>query len=555
MSPSTKLVLVFAWLCYMPRTVNSKGFFNWVEQPLNLVRPFVIPRQDDTTAHPTVCSNGDEYVLEMDPKEGLTEDLNTQSQLVVADVYKSDDDDDASQPQPARPEDPFVQAPDTLPGGNHSNEVYYDKDRDDSEAEVSSPGTPIVYRFYAGKSTLSSRTTRHSATAIPFLCIGPNVDHWKPIAQELSSRGFNVIACERVFDDKSRREQQHSMNASWALDNTRIIKKLLDALRWNHVVIVGCDAEALLAIQTAMRLAPHRVVGMILCGNLDVATKQVAAEEDLNAEQQRLLTTAPFALDSFLSEKLKCPFRIICDGERAAPPWVMMSMPPSSARAVQHDTKRYKLDKNRCHIVGGGSAPHRRRPEQFAWVLSRFVEEKVAPLNATAHHACETPQARGGQQQHSWTKDDASRQHWANKEMSQKDGLASLTEKLLSPFSFTVGGRLFASTIFYFIMIKVAIYQFENFRIGVNTVASIRSRISKGVVSILCLAKSAQPDGGTKVNVTDQHVTPTTTDREGETEHTIHDHDEECPSDETCADENADGEIYQPTFFLDNVVA
>jgi len=48
---------------------------------------------------------------------------------------------------------------------------------------------------------------------------------------------------------------------------------------------------------------------------------------------------------------------------------------------------RVRNDRYLVHraIVGGGPAPHRKKPEQFAWVLTRFVQERLSP-GPIRHH-------------------------------------------------------------------------------------------------------------------------------------------------------------------------
>lgn len=57
--------------------------------------------------------------------------------------------------------------------------------------------SPVVYQFYG-----RSRSRGPPSPDAPhFLLLGPNVDHWKSVGQILASRGFNVMACERIVED------------------------------------------------------------------------------------------------------------------------------------------------------------------------------------------------------------------------------------------------------------------------------------------------------------------------------------------------------------------
>ena len=57
--------------------------------------------------------------------------------------------------------------------------------------------SPVVYQYFGR----SRRLGPVSPDALHFVLLGPNVDHWKSVGQILASRGFNVMACERIEDD------------------------------------------------------------------------------------------------------------------------------------------------------------------------------------------------------------------------------------------------------------------------------------------------------------------------------------------------------------------
>ena len=59
--------------------------------------------------------------------------------------------------------------------------------------------SPVVYQFFA-KSNNKQRGPP-SPDEVNFILLGPNVDHWKQVGQILASRGFNVMACERVEEE------------------------------------------------------------------------------------------------------------------------------------------------------------------------------------------------------------------------------------------------------------------------------------------------------------------------------------------------------------------
>jgi hypothetical protein len=568
----------------LPCSVVCKSILDWIEKPLDsLWRSMEVnqtPTGSLTSAEglPVSSLPFDPISTARQPEETITIENETED-LHDAPASQSHF---TNEPQ----QNPLYDDSETLKDEEYDHEIYIDEDSDFSETEQVTSSPVIVYRFYAGKSNLSPRTTRYSPTAIPFLCIGPNVDHWKSVAQQLSSRGYNVIACERVRsqdDDFRLRFQQHGATneEDSATDNARVIRKLLDALRWSHVVLVGCDAEALMAIQAALRLAPHRVVGLVLCGNLDATTKQlVEGQYQLlrqEQEQQRFtgetsLTAGWLAnrnfpsapLDRFVSEKLNCPFQIIWDGDGTAPSWpsAQERSKSSESRSAPYYNRKHAFDKHRCQIIGGGSAPHRRRPEQFAWTLSRFIEEQVAPIDIISHTAAVVPRAGGGQLLQNQP------EHFSqSSEAGTQDSWKANWAKLFSPFSFTVGGRLVATAILYTVCLKVAIYQFGNFRVGFNTVASVRTRITRAIGTFHSVITLSQRESETVISDKDSKEKINTKVESRKQQDSQNDciekendeqddepveHDEDSPNKKG---QRRDGQRYQPPFFLDGVVA
>lgn len=202
--------------------------------------------------------------------------------------------------------------------------------------------SPVVYQYYG-----RSRIRGNPADAVHFILLGPNVDHWKAVGQVLASRGFNTIACERL-------EQENAAgNDKTNEDAPNLILEIMEALKWKKAIVVGCDSESILAMETAMMLSPDQVVGLVLAGDLTGANKFATA-------------AGVGGLDTFLQRVLDCPFLIVWDGDS---PTVVSG--PSAHKALEANAG------DRCVVLGGGSAPHRLKPEQFAWVLTRFVEEKL----------------------------------------------------------------------------------------------------------------------------------------------------------------------------------
>jgi hypothetical protein len=158
------------------------------------------------------------------------------------------------------------------------------------------------------------------------------------------------------------------------------------------------------------------------------------------------------ALDTFLHRILDCPFVIIWDGDGT--PEVVSG---SSARAA------VETDNARCVILGGGSAPYRTKPEQFAWVLTRFVEEKLEYHPMHDMNGSEGPdsppprypsnpvrQSRGG--------------------ILQKLNLPFAIDSLVSPEGRLLLGRAVAAAIFYASIMKVLVVQYGILRAGLISV-------------------------------------------------------------------------------------
>jgi hypothetical protein len=72
--------------------------------------------------------------------------------------------------------------------------------------------SPVVYQYFGR----SRRLGPVSPDALHFILLGPNVDHWKSVGQLLASRGFNVMACERIEDD----EKSLNNDSSKSSDNS-----------------------------------------------------------------------------------------------------------------------------------------------------------------------------------------------------------------------------------------------------------------------------------------------------------------------------------------------
>jgi len=419
-----------------------------------------------------------------------------------ADVPFDSESDDvvvAESPLQALPDEADIGA-----GGSSSEEA--------SAATITAPTTdfslsghrePILYRYY-GK---SRSRTQSGGGSLPVILIGPNIDHLKVVGQELAAKGFTVIACERLREDESghhdrESQQPHPVKHDDHDDDdddksaVLLVSGLLDALRWNRAVLVGCDVESRTAIQAALHLAPAgRIAGLVLTGDLQQAEDYVYERSsragvldrsDRIRKQRPRLTSSSLAVDLFLQSTLKCPYTVVWDGDA---PSVDIDSP-----ALQRLPEVRAL-KNRSLLLGGGAAPHRRHPELFAWSVTRFVEERIAPAVAQP-----VPQgtARGGQQEHPASS--SSRPVRKPRPVGEQFSI----QEFLSPESFVVTGRLIgtlvrgccvcsllqnriashrysfifsaASIILYWTLAKVLLHQYGNVHSGVvNVNAAVKS--------------------------------------------------------------------------------
>jgi hypothetical protein len=120
------------------------------------------------------------------------------------------------------------------------------------------------------------------------------------------------------------------------------------------------------------------------------------------------------------------------------------------------------LNGNRCFILRGGIAPHRKQPETFSWTLTRFVEDKVAPSIPMSEKKKIFTRVK---KEHS----DSDRVP-----LPRIDGFFHkfLCGDYFSTGSFVVYGRGIASAILYATILKVGIYQYGNFLDGMVNMKS-----------------------------------------------------------------------------------
>jgi pimeloyl-ACP methyl ester carboxylesterase len=371
--------------------------------------------------------------------------------LAFSDIYSDDDDEyDDHDGGSFLPQGLFGRT-----GRTSATETAANRDNNPATPSLQ---TPVVYRYYS-----RNRARDVADGSIPFIFLGPNVDHWKVAGKELAARGFSVMAVERVRDEPDSNDGDYSSPGY----DANLILGLLEALKWHRVVLVACDSESALAIRAAMELAPDRVVGLVLCGNLQAADDFVA-----NIYPQNRRLPGSFAVDRFLQSNLRCPFQIVWDGDVPARSYFSgsgLDAPASEPLEKGH----------RSLVLGGGSAPHRRRPEHFAWVLTRFVEEKIAP-SKVSRFKVPRARARGGQQ--------TLGQQGQKPSQAPKNSLLLSLSELVSPGSLVVWGRVAASALFYSTMVKIAFFQYESVRGGfitINTGIEMVSRLRMQIVGFV----------------------------------------------------------------------
>jgi len=357
-----------------------------------------------------------------------------------------------------------------------------------SSSSSSHHGQRLIYRYF-GRSR-----TRTGSDSIPFIILGPSVDHWKICGKILASRGFNVMACERVQDD----DNNHNNNNGWIKDSSTmnpppnkepmiymdedgrpihegeaLITSILNALKWQKAVLVGCDEESVLLIEAAIRMAPERVAGLVLCGDLQAVEKHVEKQiENLKHQASHVEEDYNMSVDSFLEDFLDCPTSIIWGGDRGD---------DCIMREAEVDTLR-------SVIIGGGVAPHRRLPEQFAWTLSRFVENKVSPHSAA--YDLGQMEDENGEEYNGPLRDEVELSPPAESRLRRainytryhsvwKDILPESVTKafddIFAPGSLLVTGRVLAFAIMYMSIARVSLFQYRNIQNLPTTIFSAKN--------------------------------------------------------------------------------
>ena len=347
-------------------------------------------------------------------------------------------------------------------------------------------GNPIIYRYF-GRSR--ARSNRSDSDTISFIVLGPSADHWKIVGKILAARGFNVIVCERTKEHKQRQIHQENGNGNDTYDleeeteGELLTQAVLNALKWQKAILVGCDEEAVLAMDAAAKLAPDRVAGLVLCGDLSHlqrhVQKEVKAIHQMNMQHMNMQELADSALsmsmqedvtvDSFLEDYIECPSSIIWDGDASSWSTSMSTSDDydydlSSSSSLTTSSPSKAVDGNgRNVIIGGGLAPHRRLPEQFAWTLTRFVESRISspsPLSRSANTVTAMEQLEAQAQSQSQARR-SYRGVWRD---ILPPGISEVVDDVFAPGSLLVTGRVIATAIIYLSITRVSLFQYHNIR-------------------------------------------------------------------------------------------
>lgn len=319
----------------------------------------------------------------------------------------------------------------------HSMDNNEASSRDTTSNNVAIRNNSVIYQYFG-----RSRARSIRSDSIPFIVIGPCVDHWKLVGRILASRGFNVVVIERVKKSKKK-----SFSSEEALDDIHegeaLVRCLLDVLKWQRAILVGCDEESILCIEAAMRLAPERIVGLVLCGDLSSFhhhMEQQITNMKIYSTGEETNHDDSIDIEFFLQHYVECPCQFIWDGDVTSWPSV-----------ESEDMSKV--------ILGGGLAPHRRLPEQFAWTLSRFVEKKVSSLPTN-------PSLREINSQ--GFDDDESSTPESEVSSTDKNHIQNRTilpnSRIFAPGTFLVAGRVIATVIIYLSIAKASVVQYHNLR-------------------------------------------------------------------------------------------
>lgn len=304
-------------------------------------------------------------------------------------------------------------------------------DNEDLNTAVCTTAQPIVYRYF-GRHQINNSMKREY---IPFIILGPSVGHWQAIGELLSSKGYSVMACE---------VQPPAVDGTLSEEGTEaVVTAVLKAMRWRQAVVVGCDFGNVVALKAALKLSSHsssttstsQVAGLVLTGDLTEVSQFVRTLIHNNqTAHHHHKPRSETPVDSFLKSFVPCPSVIVWDGD-------LHSLPNLGGSTRKNTLSDFTLGElQRVTILGSGTAPHRRSPEHFSWVLARFVEENFEVASTST--ATAPLQTRGGYaRRRGLVASFTTNNEWVRALLSE-DGLAVTGRLFAIPFLCIIGAKV-----------------------------------------------------------------------------------------------------------------
>lgn len=334
---------------------------------------------------------------------------------------------------------------------------------------------PFVYRYFG--------RLRDREDSLPFIVFGPRIDDWKRVGKILASRGFNVMTCERVNTAENKSGGGRIPKEVEEEEDTYLVLTILNALKWKRAILVGCDTEVTMAIEAATKLAPDRVAGLVLCGDLSgtqeymkntVINSRLDPSSPIGTATNQMQQNTHIHLDIFLRNRIDCPSTIVWDGNLSTLSSTRGKKATSSPVSIFDDM--HSEIAGTSIILGGGSAPHIRLPDQCAWVLTRFVEEKIffkqkiESLIDEENSLSYTNKDGNTKTQRSKLPGSRSNQGTLYNLMLPRE-VNELLETIFSR-SLVVSGRVIAAAIIYISIARATIFQYKNIRMGIVQIKS-----------------------------------------------------------------------------------
>jgi hypothetical protein len=310
---------------------------------------------------------------------------------------------------------------------------------------------------------------------------------------EDTSNTDKKIRWDKIFPWSRRNKPRVDTTRTVQTDGTKLVLAILKVLKWKKAVLIGCGAEAILAIEAALHLAPNRVAGLIVCGDLTAAYER--ASEFLEESTPSFATAfqerehgmyGPWSLDKVLHDYIECPSTIIWDGDSTA--LISSKVRGDRSSPLNGNVKSpmaEKLEDKRSVIIGGGSAPYRKLPEQFSWTCTRFVEKELSTFIDTIDGQDEAELLdESVTDEHDMTDDeydnedetdlDSSNYSYTSSFWSRMvpDGMTRALNNMFNPESLVVSGRMIASVVIYLTMARVVVFHYRN---AIHGLAELRS--------------------------------------------------------------------------------